>query len=781
MPIGGSGPSPATRITSGPAFDMQPRFSPDGKRIAFSSATATGSGTSGRSAPDGKDAQQVSKEKRWFVNSPTWARRRQLHLRAAPFRQGSARSARARSGCSTPTGPRACRSPRRTASRRMPASRRFPPDGRYLYYSKDVTPGQTVRIQQGPERRRSTRSSGAISTTGRERRIVSASRAARSRRVRRPDGKSLAYVRRVRLQSKLFVRDLETGRDRVVFDHLDKDLQEAWADPRPLPAVRVDARRQGARRSGAKARSGASTWQAAKASVDPVHRARRADDQRRGALPAEGLHAGVPGQDAARRRDVAGREAGRLRRARADLRQVRFRRAIPKPVTGDRWIRVRPVVVARRPVDRLHDLERRRLRTRARHEAGRHRRPRRRDQARALHRAVILARRQDRSSSATPAPTSPAGSLYGVDAGIYVVPADGSAPPRLVREGGTRADVRSHRQADLPVRRRPRRQVRPVQRRHWRSTGPLCRRGDEVVHFQSENADADRAVAGRQVGRVRGAVARLRRAVPAHRPPGRSWIRRSAAIRRRASRATRVQLPALVGRQPAGLLVAGPGALHARSRADLHVPRSQPRRSPTSPKPRACRSASPPSPTCRTARSRSSARASSRWPTLPAPGTCRRGRDRERHGRRRGQPDHGDRARGIVAIPAGAKRIDARRQDDHAGHRRRPRAMSAARGTASWRSRAGRSLANLAFGVTTSHDPSNDTETVFANAELIRAGAEARAAPVLDRHDPLRRRDAVQGGRSRATTTRCRICGGRRRSARSASRATTSSGATRGR
>ena len=32
--------------------------------------------------------------------------------------------------------------------------------------------------------------------------------------------------------------------------------------------------------------------------------------------------------------------------------------------------------------------------------------------------------------------------------------------------------------------------------------------------------------------------------------------------------------------------------------------------------------------------------------------------------------------------------------------------------------------ANLAFGVTTSHDPSNDTETVFTNAELIRAGAK---------------------------------------------------------
>src|SRR3712207_4355225 len=36
MPIEGS-TSPAKRIAGGPAFEMQPRFSPDGKRIAFSS------------------------------------------------------------------------------------------------------------------------------------------------------------------------------------------------------------------------------------------------------------------------------------------------------------------------------------------------------------------------------------------------------------------------------------------------------------------------------------------------------------------------------------------------------------------------------------------------------------------------------------------------------------------------------------------------------------------------------------------------------------------------
>jgi imidazolonepropionase-like amidohydrolase len=44
-----------------------------------------------------------------------------------------------------------------------------------------------------------------------------------------PDGKTLAYIRRVRLASKLYLRDLETGRDRELFGNLDKDLQEAWA------------------------------------------------------------------------------------------------------------------------------------------------------------------------------------------------------------------------------------------------------------------------------------------------------------------------------------------------------------------------------------------------------------------------------------------------------------------------------------------------------------------------------------------------------------------------
>src|SRR4029079_19763872 len=62
----------ATRIAGGPAFDMQPRFSPDGKRLAFTS-DRDGLWNIWTMDVDGKNAKQVSHERRWWVNSPTWS------------------------------------------------------------------------------------------------------------------------------------------------------------------------------------------------------------------------------------------------------------------------------------------------------------------------------------------------------------------------------------------------------------------------------------------------------------------------------------------------------------------------------------------------------------------------------------------------------------------------------------------------------------------------------------------------------------------------------------
>ncbi len=225
MPIGGSGASPAERLTSGPAFDMQPRFSPDGARIAFSS-DRDGLWNIWTVSADGKDARQVSKEKRWFINSPAWAPdgnyifARRHFVKERSLGAGEIWMFHA-------NGSDGLQVTEKNGFQKDAGEPAASADGRYLYYSKDVTPGQTFEYNKDPN--------GLIYaifqrdlTTGRERRIVSVQGGSVTPRPS-PDGKSLAFIRRVRLQSKLYVRDLETGRDRVVFEHLDKDLQEAWA------------------------------------------------------------------------------------------------------------------------------------------------------------------------------------------------------------------------------------------------------------------------------------------------------------------------------------------------------------------------------------------------------------------------------------------------------------------------------------------------------------------------------------------------------------------------
>jgi imidazolonepropionase-like amidohydrolase/Tol biopolymer transport system component len=225
MPIAGTS-TPAKRLTSGPVFDMQPRFSPDGKRIAIAS-DRDGLWNIWTIDLEGKDAKQISRERRWFVNSPTWspdgsyiyARRHFVKERSLGAGEIWMYHAAGPSDGLQVT--------ERASWQKDAGEPDISPDGSTLYYSKDVTPGQTFEYNKDPN--------GTIYaiirrdlTTGSERRAVSVQGGSVTPQVS-PDGKSLAYLRRVRLQSFLFVRDLESGRDRQVFGNVDKDLQEAWA------------------------------------------------------------------------------------------------------------------------------------------------------------------------------------------------------------------------------------------------------------------------------------------------------------------------------------------------------------------------------------------------------------------------------------------------------------------------------------------------------------------------------------------------------------------------
>jgi len=226
MPVDGSGGSPATRIAGGPAFDMQPRFSPDGRRIAFTS-DRDGLWKIWTMSPDGKDAKQISRESRWFVNSPAWAPDGQyIYARRHFVKERSAGAGEVWMYHSA--GPSdGLQVTERTGWQKDNGEPALSPDGRYLYYSKDVTPGTTFEYNKDPN--------GTIYAiirrdlvTGRERRAVSVQGGSVTPQVS-PDGRTLAYIRRVRLKSALYLRDIESGRDRELFGKVDKDLQEAWA------------------------------------------------------------------------------------------------------------------------------------------------------------------------------------------------------------------------------------------------------------------------------------------------------------------------------------------------------------------------------------------------------------------------------------------------------------------------------------------------------------------------------------------------------------------------
>jgi imidazolonepropionase-like amidohydrolase/Tol biopolymer transport system component len=103
----------------------------------------------------------------------------------------------------------------------------FSPDGRYIYFSDDVTPGAIFEYNKDPNSQiyviqRLDRETGEI-----DRYVTGPGGSIRP--TPSPDGKSLAFIRRVRYQSTLFVRDLESGRETALYNDLDRDMQETWA------------------------------------------------------------------------------------------------------------------------------------------------------------------------------------------------------------------------------------------------------------------------------------------------------------------------------------------------------------------------------------------------------------------------------------------------------------------------------------------------------------------------------------------------------------------------
>ncbi len=232
LPITGGDAKP---LTTTMAWEMQARFSPDGKRIAYMSDAAGGDNIWVMNA-DGSNAKEVSKETFRLMNNPVWhpngkyiaARKHYTGTRSAGSGEIWLFHA---SSSDKQDGVQLNEKPNWQKDLGEPA---FSPDGRYLYYSQDTTPGSTFEYNKN--------SNAEIYQilrhdlqTGKTRPFVTGAGGS-VRPTPSPDGKQLAFVRRVREQSTLFLKDLKTGAETPVWGHLERDMQEAWAMHGVYPA-----------------------------------------------------------------------------------------------------------------------------------------------------------------------------------------------------------------------------------------------------------------------------------------------------------------------------------------------------------------------------------------------------------------------------------------------------------------------------------------------------------------------------------------------------------------
>jgi imidazolonepropionase-like amidohydrolase/Tol biopolymer transport system component len=224
MPITGGTP---TRIAAGLAYDQQPRWSPDGSRIAFVSDRAGGDNI-WTMAADGSDAKQLTKEDFRLLNQPSWSPDGRYIVAKKHFTTtrslgtGEVWLYHVEGGTGVQLVKRADEKLQKELGEPT-----FAPDGKHIYFTRNITPGGVFQYAQD-----SNRSLFAIERyeleTGETHRVTAGNGGA-VRPNPSPDGKYLAFVRRERAKSKLYVRDLASGNERKLLDLPDQDMQETWA------------------------------------------------------------------------------------------------------------------------------------------------------------------------------------------------------------------------------------------------------------------------------------------------------------------------------------------------------------------------------------------------------------------------------------------------------------------------------------------------------------------------------------------------------------------------
>jgi imidazolonepropionase-like amidohydrolase/Tol biopolymer transport system component len=223
------------KLTSGIAWDFQPRFSHDGNWIAFTSDRDGKDGKSGDNIwiieRNTKELRQVTNEAFRLLNGPAWSPDDQYIVARKHFTSRRSLGAgemwmyhRDSASLDAMAGVQLTKRPNDQKDVNEPV---FSPDGKYLYYSQDSTPGDSFQYDKD--------SNGQIYTVKRldlekgETEAYITGPGGACRPTPSPDGRTIAFVRRLGPKTGLHLFDTESGSVRLVYDRLERDMQEAWA------------------------------------------------------------------------------------------------------------------------------------------------------------------------------------------------------------------------------------------------------------------------------------------------------------------------------------------------------------------------------------------------------------------------------------------------------------------------------------------------------------------------------------------------------------------------
>ncbi len=217
----------ATALTQDFAWNIHPAISPDGTKVAFVS-DRDGLSNAWIMDINGENLKQVTKEKNNLIHAPKWSPDSQYLV----VTKGIMSSRSIPAGeiwlyhHTGGTGIAIKERENGKVEQQNIADPAFSPDGQYIYYTHDVSAGSRFEYNRDP-----LKAIFAITRydreTGKEERYISGTGGAVVP-TPSPDGKHVAFVRRVKNKTVLFLKDIATGLEEPLFFDLERDMQAGF-------------------------------------------------------------------------------------------------------------------------------------------------------------------------------------------------------------------------------------------------------------------------------------------------------------------------------------------------------------------------------------------------------------------------------------------------------------------------------------------------------------------------------------------------------------------------